>query len=246
MARPQPERRRSPSGYRRGPWLHGPIPVIGIVGAIGAGKSSVAEILVGHGAFVLDADSIGHALLDQTPQREIVVARFSRSVVQPPTELILHETINRSALASIVFQDQKALRDLEAILHPAMQRTFDKAISRESRRHRFRAVLLDAAILFEAGWDSLCDAIIFVGAARETRQQRLLDSRGWSGEAVAARDKMQWSVEKKQEGASYHVVNNGDREALVTQAIDAWKAILVSRRQRNRNVRPESSGDSDV
>lgn len=237
MARPHSEPRRSSAGHRRGPWLHGPIPVIGIAGAIGAGKTKATQILAEHGAFALDADAIGHALLDQKPQRELVVELFGRSIVRKPTESNPHESIDRAILGSIVFANEKSLRGLEEILHPAMHRTFEKAIARESRRHRFRAVLLDAAILFEAGWDSLCDATIFVDAAPETRAERLRTTRGWTDEMIASRERMQWSAETKNAASSYRLENNGDLDALTHEVIEVWKSILLSKRERYQRTR---------
>ena len=237
MARPPTDRPPPASNRLRGAWIHGPVPVIGIVGPIGAGKSSVAKILEEHGAFTLDADAIGHALIDQTPQRELVVSRFGLSILTYPPEIAPKSAIDRSVVGEMVFGNAQALRDLEAILHPAMLRTFQKAIARESRRRRFRGVLIDAAILFEAGWDSLCDAIIFVGAPDHLRHERLQASRGWSLQKMEAREKMQWSVEKKQAGATHQLTNDGDHDALVFQTIEIWKAILVSRRERYQNPR---------
>src|SRR5262249_14571831 len=99
---------------RRGPWKRAQLPVIGLTGTIGAGKSRVATELAGLGAFVLDADQVGHALLDQRPARAEVVARFGPSVLDSDQP----DRVDRAALGRIVFADPQALRDLEAIVHP--------------------------------------------------------------------------------------------------------------------------------
>src|SRR5262249_41442195 len=150
-------RTEAPRPRVAGPWKHGPIPVLGLIGGIGAGKTRVAAMLAEHGAFVIDADAVGHALLDQRPVRDQVVARFGKEILRrtPDTESGVESsaeaetsaTIDRRALGAIVFAAPTALRQLEAILHPKMRRTFERAIARTIRRGRARAVVLDAAIL---------------------------------------------------------------------------------------------------
>src|SRR5438105_238572 len=127
---------RRPAGLPRprGPWKHGPIPVIGLVGGIGAGKSAVAAALAERGAFVLDADAVGHALLQQRPARDRVLARFGAGILDRSGPADAPAPINRRALGAIVFQHPTSLRDLEAILHPRMRQTFARAIARAVRK----------------------------------------------------------------------------------------------------------------
>ena len=80
---PRPHPKRTGRARPRGPWKHGAIPVIGLIGGIGGGKSRVAAVLAEEGSFVIDADSVGHALLDQRPVRDLVVARFGPQILAP-------------------------------------------------------------------------------------------------------------------------------------------------------------------
>ena len=96
-----------------------------------------------------------------------------------------------------MFADPSARKALEAILHPRMRDTFLKAIRRTIRRGQFRAVVLDAAVLYEAGWDELCDRVLFIDAPRELRAERLAAQRGWDAETVAAREKAPASSSRK-------------------------------------------------
>ena len=105
-------------GGRPGPWKHGAIPVIGLIGGIGGGKSLAAAALARRGAFVLDADAVGHALLDQRPVRDRVVERFGTGVLAPsdgPRRAAAHRSPGpgRDRL-----RPASALCDLETILHP--------------------------------------------------------------------------------------------------------------------------------
>lgn len=215
--RPRPSR---PAG----PWKHGRIPVIGIVGGIGSGKSALAELFGEFGAFVLDADRIGHALLDQRPVREEVVRRFGPTILTRSQEG--SENIDRRSLGAIVFDDPRSLRDLEQILHPRMRRTCERAIDRTIRRGEHKAVVLDAAILYEAGWHTLCDRVIFVDAPHALRLQRVMESRCWSEQTLAERERAQEPADSKKSRADAVVVNAGDRAELRSAAVRAWRSIF--------------------
>ena len=124
--------------------------------------------------------------------------------------------IARKALGAIVFADAVARRDLEAIVHPPMRSWFQAVIEREqctaSGRDRF--IVLDAAILLEAGWDDLCDLIVYVDAPREERARRVEEQRGWSRATLDARERAQWPREQKRRRADVIITNDAGVEAL--------------------------------
>lgn len=216
----------------RGPWANGPIPVIGLVGGIGAGKSLAASALAQKGLLILDADSVGHALLAQRPARDRVVDRFGPAVLRAKEEGAEPE-IDRAALGRIVFADPVALRDLEAILHPAMRKTFVRALDRAGR-NGLPGVVLDAAILYEAGWNTLCDIVLFVDARREARLPRLAASRGWSADDLDVRERAQAPLDEKRRRADL-VLDNADSPEAFREAVAAWwAAFLPSRPPRGR------------
>ena len=217
---PKPQRR--PAGR----WKHGPIPVIGLVGGIGAGKSAAAAAFAELGAFVLDADKVGHALLDQNPCRDLVVEVFGEEVLAPYTAEGERRPVDRKALGRIVFADPFLLGRLEDILHPLMRRTFERAIDREVRRARHQAVILDAAILYEAEWDDLCDAVVFVDSTPANRLARLEAARGWTAETLAAREKSQGPLAEKRAEAARVLKNDDTPEALQATARSLWPELL--------------------
>ena len=240
---PRPTRDDFDSEPRRrsaGPWRNGPTPVIGLVGGIGSGKSAAASILAGLGGFVLDADSIGHTLLEQSPARDRVLERFGENVLAPYTEEGVRRPIDRKLLGTIVFSNPGSLRDLEAILHPLMRRTFEKAIARESRRKRAPLIVLDAAILYEAGWDTICDAVVFVDAPAEVRIARLEAARGWSAEVLAVREQSQGPAEEKRRQADHLLFNAGTLDQLQAEIKALWPTFLARPRRRRDAVRLEA------
>lgn len=226
-------RRSSPRGF----WKHGAIPVVGLIGGIGGGKSQAAALLAARGAHVIDADVVGHVLLDQRPVRDEVVSRFGSSIVKPDG------TIDRRALGAIVFGDARERQALEAIVHPRMRRTFARAISRDQRRGQVAAVVLDAAVLLEAGWDALCDRVIFIDTPRGQRLDRLAAGRGWTEETLDARERAQWPLEEKRRRADVVIVNDGPLDRLEAAIDKQWTALLApaaSGGGRERPARPSS------
>ena len=95
--------------------------VIGLIGGIGGGKSSVAALLKARGAVVIDADSVGHEILNEPPVRGQIVERFGTGVLSARSADPGRRGIDRKALGAIVFADPQARRDLEAIVHPRMR-----------------------------------------------------------------------------------------------------------------------------
>jgi dephospho-CoA kinase len=211
----------------RGPWANGPIPVVGLVGGIGAGKSLAAAALADLGLHRLDADAVGHALLTQRPSRDLVVERFGSGILLPVAEGVdpADAEIDRNALGRIVFTDPGARRELEAIVHPPMRKTFERAISRAARQG-LPGVVLDAAILYEAGWNSLCDAVLFIDAPHDQRLARINAERGWSAEDLDLREKAQAPLGGKRDRADQVIVNDGNPETFKA-AVAAWWTAFV-------------------
>ena len=206
-----------------GPWKHGPIPVIGLVGGIGSGKSAIAARLGELGAFVIEADEVGHALLTQRPIRDLVVEKFGPEILLPPEDEPIADSvsqrpvereIDRRALGAIVFSDKSARKVLESILHPRMRETFEKAVKRTVRRGEAKAVILDAAVLYEAGWDDLCDRVLFIDTPREIRLERLAIQRGWDVDTLLSRENSQHPLEEKRALADLIVANTRGLDAL--------------------------------
>jgi dephospho-CoA kinase len=215
--------------------------VIGLIGGIGAGKSRAAALFAERGAFVLDADAVGHALLEQRPARDRVIARFGKRIVAPAPDPDAPPVIDRRTLGAIVFANPAERRALEAILHPLMRRTVEKAIERTVRKRQSPAIVLDAAILLEAGWNSLCDLVVYVDAPREQRLARLEAQRGWTEETLLAREAAQWTAEKKRAAADAVLTNDSDVEALGDQVDRFWQTHVASAKGAGRGVEPRSA-----
>ncbi|MGH8059351.1 MAG: dephospho-CoA kinase, partial [Candidatus Entotheonellia bacterium] len=130
------------------------IPVMGLTGGIGAGKSTVTQMLSDLGAAVIDADIVGHQIYlpDMPAWREIVEA-FGTDILQAD------RTINRQALGRVVFADPEALRTLNRIVHPKMLERMRELVAELRARGGVKAIVVEAAILIEANWTSLVDYV---------------------------------------------------------------------------------------
>jgi len=176
-------------------------PVIGIVGGVGAGKSTAAGEFAALGCRLVDADRIGHELLGEPDVQAEIRRRWSDAAFAPGGQ------VSREALAEVVFDSPAELEALNAILHPRIRRRMAQAIAEAQADTSAEGVVLDAAVMFEAGWDDLCTHRIFVAAPAAERQRRVAESRRWSAEAWRLREKSQISLDIKAGRCQYTLDN---------------------------------------
>ncbi|HEY3024432.1 MAG TPA: dephospho-CoA kinase [Actinomycetota bacterium] len=189
--------------------------LVGLTGGIGTGKSTVARMLEKRGAVVFDADALARqAVAPGTPGFDEVVERFGPNVMAPGGGL------DREALASIVFADQAARRDLEGIVHPEVRRMFAEGC--EEYRDSDRVVVFSAPLLVETGMHTAFDLLIVVSAPVATQIERLMRDRGMPERDVQARIDAQLPLEAKEEVADVIVHNEGTLEDLETQVDRVW------------------------
>lgn len=174
--------------------------ILGIVGGIASGKTFYSEIFEKEGAAVFRADSVAHEVLNERTIKQKVRARWGDAVFNQDG------SVNRPKIAEIVFQssEDSAMERLylESLIFPAVRQRFEKFLD-ESETSGVFYVILDAAMLLEAGWDKLCDVIIFVDTPDETRLKRAMESRGWTAEEFQAREATQFSLKKKRKKMNY-------------------------------------------
>jgi dephospho-CoA kinase len=189
--------------------------LVGLTGGIGSGKSTVARMLEKRGAVVFDADVLAReAVQPGTPGHAAVIERFGANVLAPGGEL------DREALASIVFADPAARRDLEAIVHPEVRRLF--ADGAEEYEGSDRIVVLSAPLLVETGMHTAFEVLILVSARAQTQVERLMRDRGMSEAAVEARIAAQAPLEAKSEVADFILDNEGSIDELERQVDRLW------------------------
>ena len=196
-------------------------PVLGLVGGIGAGKSTVATALARHGGKVVAGDPLGHEALEQ-PDILARVAQIwgERGVLTPDGK------VDRKKFGRIVFPSPVERSRLEHLVHPYIEQRIREEIDKAVADPAVRFLVLDAAVMLEAGWDGVCDKLIYVDAPRPVRLERVQRQRKWTDQDLANREAVQMPAEKKKERADAVVDNGGLPEATAAQVdelVKNWK-----------------------
>lgn len=188
------------------------IPVIGLIGGVASGKSFVAQALEELGCACINADKVGHELLDNPMIKLQLRKAFG--------ELIFSQDgkVNRSRLGGIVFGNDELATDnlmqLNSIMHPAMRAAIVRDVIRlRQAKPAPPAIVLDAALLLEANWDKACDWIFFVDTPEPIRRQRAL-MRGWSESHWQSREKAQVGLDAKRKAATHFIPGDADEASL--------------------------------
>jgi dephospho-CoA kinase len=197
--------------------------VIGLTGGIGTGKSEAARHMVALGAMLIDADVVGHeAYLPHAEAWNKVVEAFGEGILGPDNE------IDRRSLGAIVFSDPEQLARLNGIMHPLMARMVKERIDTH-REGGAEVVVVEAALLFEAGWNSLVQEVWVTDSQVDVVVERLAQRNGMSEEEARKRVSSQMSREERLERADYVIDNSADVDAM-QRAIDELWATRVKER----------------
>ena len=193
---------------------------IGLTGGIGSGKSTVATMLADLGAVVINADTVGHDVYrPHTDGWRQVIAAFGSSIVRPD------QTIDRPALGAIVFADPAQLRRLNAIVHPLIAADIRRRIDALRAAGTGAPIVVEAAVLIEAGWQSLVDTVWLVVASRAAVTQRITAQRGLSAGDVARRIDSQLSDDERRRFADVVIENTGSLDTLRHEVARRWRQL---------------------
>ncbi len=194
-------------------------PLIGIIGGIASGKSTVAAEFAKLGCAVIDADAIVHELLREDGVRDEVVRLFGPGVLNAPGEL------DRRELAEIVFADAARLDALNKVIHPRVLQRTEELIAQYNQDSHVKAIVLDMPLLVEVGWADRCDSVVFVECDRERRIERARRKGLLEDREIEIRENSQISLDKKAKLADSIVNNNSDVSALARQIKEIFSDI---------------------
>jgi dephospho-CoA kinase len=197
--------------------------ILGLVGGIASGKSVVAECFRDLGAVVLDADKAGHDVLRESDIIPQLRQRWGDRILESGGQ------VSRREVARIIFAPgADAEREfLEKISHPRIERQLKRELARiQASSSPPRVVVIDAALLFEGGWDKMCDKIVFVDAPRDARLERAV-RRGWSAEQFAAREAAQLPLDEKRTRSHILIRNVRTLEHVRDVVRLTWNHLLA-------------------
>lgn len=201
--------------------------IIGLAGGIGAGKSRVAQELGRLGAVVLDSDRQAKEALDLTEVQKALRVWWGPAVFEAGGR------VDRKALATLIFSDPAKRKRLESLTHPIVKQARIAAIAAAASAGT-PAVVIDAPLLFEAGVDAECDAVIFVDAPPTLRLDRVKKDRAWGPAELTRRESQQLPLDEKRRRSGYLLANTGDEARLAAEAARLYGEILA----RFRGTRP--------
>jgi len=194
-------------------------PIIGILGGIASGKSTVAAEFVKLGCKVIDADKIAHKVIEQKNIKKKIVDLFGRDVLDSAAE------VDRKKLAGVVFSSAEVLSSLNRIVHPLVIAQTEELIEQYNRQNQVKAIVLDMPLLAEIGWAERCDRLIFVDCSEEIRLQRA-KKMGFNKNQLKIRENFQISLDNKATLADNSLENNSGFSALVRQVADIFSDLL--------------------
>ena len=188
---------------------------VGLTGGIGSGKSTASRYFESLGAFVLDADEEAKKLItsNETVQHELI-SEFGTDIIDGTGR------VDKNKLSRVAFQDEDHQQRLNSVVHPYIFNLIDKEFNRVFNDKKHGVFIVDAALIYETGFDAHLDYVIVVTAHLKNRMERALGRKTLSREEILKRVGFQWPEEEKVNMADF-VVHNDGTEAELQKKIES-------------------------
>jgi dephospho-CoA kinase len=198
-------------------------PIIGLLGGIGSGKSTVAAAFGAAGGAVIDADAITHVLLEREDVRARLIDVLGAGILNS------NGLIDRAALAQVAFGQPETLKCLTDVLHPLVLERTEALIKGYQADPSTRGIVLDMPLLLEVGWEKKCDFLVFVDCREEKRHDRIKKNAKIDIEQLKIRENFQISLDKKKQKAHYTINNNSDKSDMAEQVAQIFSSMTGSK-----------------
>lgn len=196
--------------------------IIGILGGVGCGKSTVAGEFARLGCGVIDADKIAHEVLALSEVIAAVAERFGSDILDAGG------AVDRSALGRRVFEDPAGLAFLNGLIHPRVLVKCEARMAEYGNDPAVAAIVLDMPLLLEVGWENKCDFLIFVDCDEQKRLERAGKNGKIDPTQLKKREKCQISLDKKRHIAHYMIYNNSDVSDVSEQVAHVFSSLTSS------------------
>lgn len=194
--------------------------VIGLTGGVGSGKSTVAKFFERLGAKVLDADKIGHYILNLPKIKKILVGLWEKEILNEAGK------VSRKVLAEKVFKNSEEVKRLNAILHPQIKDVLDKKVEKMGKSRKI--LVIDGALLLESGYSIKCNRLLFVDVPLKLRQERTVHYKKWDKNEVIRREELQIPLKEKRRYADF-IIDNSKSKALTFRHVKHIIGLLQLR-----------------
>ena len=194
---------------------------VGLTGGLGSGKSTASKFFESMGAYILDADEAAKNLIDNSKKvQSELIKEFGTDIID------ISGKIDKKKLARIAFQDEDHQQRLNYVVHPHIHQEIDKYFQKILGAGKHELFIVDAALIYESGYDAHLDYVIVISAQLKHRMERALDRKTLSRDEILKRIEFQWPEEDKTNIADYVIHNDGTELELKNQIDELYNSLV--------------------
>mgnify|MGYP001109643904 FL=1 len=194
---------------------------VGLTGGLGSGKSTASKFFKSLGAFILDADSTAKKLIANDEKvKEELIKEFGTDIMDATSN------VDKKKLARIAFQDEDHQQRLNYVVHPHIHMAIDTCFDETLDEDKHELFIVDAALIYESGYDAHLDYIIVVTALLKHRMERAMNRNTLTRDQILKRIEFQWPEKEKTSLADFIVHNDGTEDELKNQIVELYKKLV--------------------
>jgi len=194
---------------------------VGLTGGLGSGKSTASKFFNSLGAFILDADNAAKKLIESSKKvKNELIKEFGTDIMDA------NSNVDKKKLARIAFQDEDHQQRLNYVVHPHIHNAIDKSFNEILDQNNHKLFIVDAALIYESGYDAHLDYVIVVTAQLKHRMERALNRNTLTREEILKRIEFQWPEEDKTSLADFVIHNDGTEAELNDQIVELFKKLV--------------------
>ena len=194
---------------------------VGLTGGLGSGKSTASKFFNNLGAFILDADNAAKKLIESSKKvKNELIKEFGTDIMDA------NSNVDKKKLARIAFQDEDHQQRLNYVVHPHIHNAIDKSFNEILDQNNHKLFIVDAALIYESGYDAHLDYVIVVTAQLKHRMERALNRNTLTREEILKRIEFQWPEEDKTGLADFVIHNDGTEAELNDQIVELFKKLV--------------------
>ena len=194
---------------------------VGLTGGLGSGKSTASKFFNSLGAYILDADSTAKNLIEKSEDvKNELIKEFGTDIMDA------NSNVDKTKLARVAFQDEEHQQRLSYVVHPHIHNAIDKCFNEIHDQNNYKLFIVDAALIYESGYDAHLDYVIVVTAQLKHRMERALNRNTLSRDEILKRIDFQWPEEEKTSLADFVIHNDGTEAELNDQITELFKELV--------------------